>query len=224
MAYICQHGERRQAPVVYNITTVCMVLAFIIVDGSPWKSCPRGYTKPHLTRLRNDLLPTPPLSSSFNLIALPEGKRELFPFCSRQTPFFSERQMHVSRAALTKLEAALDTIRSQSDSPEWVRQIEIDALESQIEEIRADMTRYENLCAGRVDFPETCSLEELPTRLIEIRIASHLTQTDLAEKLGLKPQQIQRYEASRYSGASLARLTNVANALLHGKEMPIKLY
>jgi len=84
----------------------------------------------------------------------------------------SDKQMHVSRAALTKLEAALDTIRSQSDSPEWVRQIEIDALESQIEEIRADMTRYENLCAGRVDFPETCSLEELPPRLIEIRIAS----------------------------------------------------
>lgn len=86
------------------------------------------------------------------------------------------------------------------------------------------MTRYENLCAGRVDFPETCSLEALSTRLIEIRIASHLTQTDFAGKLGLKPQQIKRYEASRYIGASLARLTDVANALLHGKEMPIKPY
>lgn len=136
----------------------------------------------------------------------------------------SDKQMHISRTALAKLEAALDTIRSQSDSPGWVRQIEIDALESQIEEIRADMARYENLRAGEVEFPESCSLEELPTRLIEIRIASHLTQTDLAGKLGLKPQQIQRYEASRYIGASFARLTAVANALLHGKEMPIKLY
>ena len=135
----------------------------------------------------------------------------------------SDKQMHVSRTALANLEAALDTIRSQSDSPEWVRQIEIDALESQIEDIRADMARYEDLRAGQVEFPESCSLEELPTRLVEIRIASHLTQTDLAGKLGLKPQQIQRYEASRYIGASLARLTNVANALLHGKEMPIKL-
>jgi transcriptional regulator with XRE-family HTH domain len=136
---------------------------------------------------------------------------------------FSDKQMHVSRAALAKLEAALDTIRSRSESPEWVRQIEIDALESQIQDIRADMARYENLRAGQIEFPETCSLEELPTRLIEIRIASNLTQTELAGILGLKPQQIQRYEASRYSGASLARLTNVAKTLLYGKEMPIKL-
>ena len=135
----------------------------------------------------------------------------------------SDKQMHVSRTALAKLEAALDTLRSQSDSPEWVRQIEINALESQIKDIRADMTRYENLRAGHVEFPESCSLEELPTRLIEIRIASHLTQTELAGKLGLKPQQIQRYEASRYIGASLARLTDVANALLSDKKMPVKL-
>ena len=97
----------------------------------------------------------------------------------------SDKQMHVSRAALAKLEAALDTIRSQSESPEWVRQIETDALESQIQDIRADMARYENLRAGQIEFPETCSLEELPTRLIEIRIASNLTQTELAGGLGV---------------------------------------
>lgn len=67
----------------------------------------------------------------------------------------SDKQMRVSRTALAKLEAALDTIRGQSDSPEWIRQIEIDALESQIEEIQADMTRYENLRAGQIEFPET---------------------------------------------------------------------
>lgn len=68
---------------------------------------------------------------------------------------FSDKQMHVSRTALAKLEAALDTIRSQSDSPEWVRQIEMDALESQIEDMQADMTRYENLRAGQVEFPRS---------------------------------------------------------------------
>ena len=135
----------------------------------------------------------------------------------------NDKQMHVSRTALAKLEAALDIIRSQSDSLEWVRQIEMDALESQIEDIRADMTRYEKLRAGQVEFLESCPLEELPTRLIEIRIASHLTQTELAGRLGLKPQQIQRYEASRYSGVSLARLTSAVKALLHDKEVPIRL-
>lgn len=64
----------------------------------------------------------------------------------------SDKQMHVSRTALAKLEAALDTIGSQFNSPKWVRQIEIDALESQIEGVRADITRYEDLRAGQVEF------------------------------------------------------------------------
>ncbi len=40
-----------------------------------------------------------------------------------------------------------------------------------------------------------------------------MSQTDLAQRLGMKPQQIQRYEASDYSGASLERLIDVCEAL-----------
>ncbi|MBM4258372.1 MAG: helix-turn-helix transcriptional regulator [Deltaproteobacteria bacterium] len=40
------------------------------------------------------------------------------------------------------------------------------------------------------------SLEELPKTLIQARIAGGLSQEDLATTLGLKPQQIQRYEAT----------------------------
>lgn len=56
-------------------------------------------------------------------------------------------------------------------------------------------------------------LENIPEMLIEERLRLNLTQKQLAEKLGLKEQQIQRYEASRYQTASLRRLKEVANAL-----------
>ena len=56
-------------------------------------------------------------------------------------------------------------------------------------------------------------LENLPEILIEERKRLDLTQRQLAEKLGLKEQQIQRYEASRYQSASLQRLRQVAKAL-----------
>ena len=45
------------------------------------------------------------------------------------------------------------------------------------------------------------------------RIAARLSQKELAERLGLKEQQIQKYEATGYSGASLGRMTEVVNAL-----------
>ena len=40
-----------------------------------------------------------------------------------------------------------------------------------------------------------------------------MSQTDLAKKLGMKPQQVQRYEATDYMGASLGRLIEISKAL-----------
>jgi ribosome-binding protein aMBF1 (putative translation factor) len=60
---------------------------------------------------------------------------------------------------------------------------------------------------------ELDSLEGLPKVLIQARIAAGLTQEDLAARLGVKPQQIQRYEASDYQTASFARLREIARLL-----------
>ena len=52
----------------------------------------------------------------------------------------------------------------------------------------------------------------LPSMLIKARIARGLSQKDLAERVGLKEQQIQRYEATDYATANLARIKEVVNA------------
>ena len=44
-------------------------------------------------------------------------------------------------------------------------------------------------------------------------ITAGLSQEDLAAKLGLKPQQIQRYEATEYQSASLERVNGVVRVL-----------
>ena len=56
-------------------------------------------------------------------------------------------------------------------------------------------------------------VNELATVLIKARVAQGLSQRDLAERLGLKEQQIQRYEATDYASASLARIKEVVSAL-----------
>ena len=57
------------------------------------------------------------------------------------------------------------------------------------------------------------AVEDLPKTLIRARIASGMTQEGLAHRLGVKTQQIQRYEATEYRSASLARVCDVAAAL-----------
>jgi|SRR5262249_13284170 len=127
---------------------------------------------------------------------------------------YSDRQYQISRAELNKLQAALaSSLSNKSGEQKWLRKIEVDALRSQIAELEAEMAEYDLVKLGKVSFSETCSLSELPRVLVQARIAKGLTQTDLAERLNMKPQQIQRYEATNYMGASLARLIEVASVL-----------
>lgn len=57
------------------------------------------------------------------------------------------------------------------------------------------------------------AVEDLPKALIRARIAAGMTQEGLARRLGLKPQQVQRYEATDYESATFARILKVVQAL-----------
>ena len=50
--------------------------------------------------------------------------------------------------------------------------------------------------------------------LIGARIAKGLTQRQLAGMVGLKEQQIQRYEARDYANVDLGRVQEIARALI----------
>ena len=126
---------------------------------------------------------------------------------------YSDKQLSVSSTQLSKLQEALVAASERSSDQPWLKQAEIDALKSQIADIEAELTEYAMLKSGQVSFSKTYALEELPRVLVQARIATGMSQTDLAEKLGLKPQQVQRYEATDYMGASLSRLIEVSRAL-----------
>ena len=85
-------------------------------------------------------------------------------------------------------------------------------IKSQLRDLESDLREYKALKTGTRKLGMD-SLEELPKALIQARIASGLTQDDLAARLGMKPQQIQRYEATDYQTASFARIQEVARAL-----------
>ncbi|HLB31587.1 MAG TPA: helix-turn-helix transcriptional regulator, partial [Gammaproteobacteria bacterium] len=126
---------------------------------------------------------------------------------------YSDKQYGISNTQLTKLQEALATAKDRASDQPWLKQAEIDALKSQIADIEAELAEYKLLKSGQVSFSKTYALEELSHVLVQARIASGMNQTALAEKLNMKPQQVQRYEATDYMGASLARLIEVSHAL-----------
>jgi HTH-type transcriptional regulator / antitoxin HipB len=82
-----------------------------------------------------------------------------------------------------------------------------------IRQLKQELAEYEQLKSGNILTFVLGSLNDLPTTLIKARIAAGMTQKDLANKIGVQEQQIQRYEASLYSSASFDRVRSIASAL-----------
>ena len=79
-------------------------------------------------------------------------------------------------------------------------------------DLENELLEYESLKAGKFRLDSLKVVADLPSVLIKARIAQGLSQKELAERIGLKEQQIQRYEATDYASANLARIQEVASA------------
>jgi HTH-type transcriptional regulator / antitoxin HigA len=125
----------------------------------------------------------------------------------------NDRQYKIASKLLRDLIDAIDSEQNNQLIPEWVSAAQTDAIESQIGDLKTQIREYEMLKSGKKTFTTTSDLRTLSLTLIQARISQSMTQADLAAKIGLNEQQIQRYEASGYNGASLSRLTEVVDAL-----------
>jgi ribosome-binding protein aMBF1 (putative translation factor) len=128
----------------------------------------------------------------------------------------NERQYAITRAEFRRFEKATEEQRQQEPAEgidPRIAEAMVDALASQAETLREEIQRYESLREGRVTRRELGSLRDLPIALIEARIVAGLSQRQLGERLNLKEQQIQRWEANLYSGVGVERLQKVADSL-----------
>jgi len=122
------------------------------------------------------------------------------------------REYQITKAQVARFERALGAaVATASDAA--LAQLERDAVRSQLADLRADLEEYDALESGRLKILEVDDLEHLPQALIRARIAARLSQRELAQRLNMKEQQIQRYEATDYASASLARILEVARAI-----------
>lgn len=128
----------------------------------------------------------------------------------------NERQRRVTRAAIKRFEEALsdaEATTAATDLDPRLQKAMVDGIRSQLDDLRRELTEYEALRAGEVTEREVTAITDLPTVLIEGRIAAKLTQRELASKLGVPEQQVQRYEKTGYTGVGVERLQEVADAV-----------
>jgi len=128
----------------------------------------------------------------------------------------NERQYKITRAEAERFKqtiAEMANLPEQKDLHPRLAQAQREALESQLQTLLSELAEYERLKSSAVAKIEVASVDGLAEGLIKARIAAGLNQKALADRLGIKEQQIQRYEAERYGSASFQRLMDVAGAI-----------
>lgn len=128
----------------------------------------------------------------------------------------NERAYWITKAQALKFRASMRQLR-RAKRPEDIQprlwEAQRAGMESQLADLEKELREYERLRSGKRKVLELNSLDALPLALIQARIAAGLTQEDLATRLGVNAQQIQRYEATEYRTASFDRIREVVRAL-----------
>jgi len=125
----------------------------------------------------------------------------------------NERQYKITKNEITKFQDTLDNFTVEKDTHPLLIKAQKSAIEYQLENLKEEVFEYEKLKTGYYEILEVNSFDDLPIAIIRSRIAQNLTQKELAYRLGMKEQQIQKYENTMYSSASFSRLQEVINAL-----------
>ena len=124
----------------------------------------------------------------------------------------NQRQYLVAQSQTERFRQALATPDATGLHPKVARAMRA-GLHSQLDDIEAELAESDALREGQVTELQAESIVDIGQALIKARIVRKLTQKELAERLLLAEQQVQRYEATLYRGVAAERLQQVADAL-----------
>ena len=121
----------------------------------------------------------------------------------------NKKQLTQSKVQLTKLKELADKYR---DAINIVDKAQFGSLECQIEDLENEISEYEAIKENGIN-GLSFDLSNLEKSIMSLRLASGITQKELAEKIGVAEQHIQRYEIQDYMKASFERIIELIGAL-----------
>lgn len=116
----------------------------------------------------------------------------------------NEKQYKISKKRLAEIEQTITSKQAKVANAK-----EDSAVNSLIRiknDIKEEIKKYESIKTKGLVLNRKITVAQLPNILIEHKIAKGFTQKQYSEMLGIKEQQLQRYEAENYSSVSFGRL------------------
>lgn len=126
----------------------------------------------------------------------------------------NKKQLGITNKEIRKFTEALELIKlnKSADIHPLLIKAQIDSIQSQIDVMSNEVKTYTALEDGLV-FNLSHDITDLSLGIIEGRISAGLSHKDLADLLGLKEQQIQKYESENYLNTSYKKLLKIIEVL-----------
>ncbi len=132
----------------------------------------------------------------------------------------NEKQYKISKKKVIELNEEIERISNDPNKNPLRKELLTASLMVAKEEIEQDILLYETLKKDKKGILKERLFSELPTLLTEYKIKSGLTQKEFSEQLGIKEQQLQRYEADNFKSVTFKNLLKFVDAI--GLEIMIK--
>lgn len=132
-------------------------------------------------------------------------------------PILNNRDYRLAKAKLFRLKRALGSAMSvehlAANLSEEASAARKNALQAECDSIQKEIERYEKLRSSESLASNDLEVTKLGFLPIIARIQKRLSQKQFADILGVKEQQIQRYESERYASIGLKRFEEILDIL-----------
>ena len=143
----------------------------------------------------------------------------------------NEKQYKITKKHLLGIYDDMKRINDSYDPVPAQKRLILVSLATMKEQMESEMRVYELLKASKSNILKSRSLTELPSLITEYKIALGLTQKEFSKKIGMKEQQLQRYEAENFQGISFKNLIKILHAMgleititNHSESRPVKTF
>ena len=136
----------------------------------------------------------------------------------------NEKQYKITRKLFGDVVGQIKRLKSDTEIDPWQKKLVLTTTESFRKDLDKEIRDYEKLKVSKSARLSERNIAELPEMIIEYKIAHHLTHKEFSKILGLKEQQLQRYESQGFKTVSfqnLIKFISLLNMDIRIKEMVI---
>lgn len=127
----------------------------------------------------------------------------------------NELQLRVTQGKLQRLYDALSQLNARKPKDAF-HDTHKSSVKSLINDMEREVGEYNTLWGSLPPNQQVkleAPLEELGLMLIRLRIARGISQKELAQRMGVRPQQVQQDEENEYHSLTVGRLKRILEAL-----------